>query len=73
MKKYIIAAGVIVFVSVIFGVKKYQSEKNFLKVAPRAGEITESVYGLGKVKTNQHYELKLGIVSTIQKVLVKYF
>lgn len=40
-------------------------------ISPRRGSIVEAIYALGKVKTRMHYELKLGILMTVQKVYVR--
>lgn len=46
------------------------SKKNVEYVSPRHGAIVEAVYGLGKVKTNHFYELKLGITKTVEELYV---
>ncbi len=38
---------------------------------PRRGEITEAVYGLGKVKADRRFEVKLGVISTVKAVYVR--
>ena len=38
---------------------------------PQRGNITEAVYGLGKVKARQRFEVKLGVISTVKKVFVR--
>jgi multidrug efflux pump subunit AcrA (membrane-fusion protein) len=50
----------------------YTVQKNKIEyVKPRNGEIIEAIYGLGKVKTDHFYEVKLGVSSTVIKVFVK--
>jgi len=39
-------------------------------VKPRYGPIVEAIYGLGKVKTDRVYEVKLGIIKVIRKIYV---
>lgn len=72
MKKliYFIIAGVSVVALASFTIKQYYVSKSYTKVQPRQGEIIEAVYSLGKVKTNQRYEVILGIVSTVLKLHV---
>jgi len=38
---------------------------------PRHGEIVEAIYGLGKVKTDRIYEVKVGVVTIVDKIMVK--
>src|SRR5690606_24266453 len=40
-------------------------------VSPRQGEVVEAIYGLGKVKTHHKYEIKLGVMTNVQKVFVQ--
>lgn len=56
------AAGVLIGISI--------KNNNIEYVAPRTGDITESIYGLGKVKTDQIYEIKLAVVKTLEKLYV---
>lgn len=58
---------VILFFSIILITKR---RNNVEYIIPRYGEIIESIYGLGKVKTDTVYEIKLGIPSTVQKLYV---
>lgn len=39
--------------------------------SPKQGDITESIYGLGKVKTDQVYDAKIAVIKTIKKLYVK--
>jgi macrolide-specific efflux system membrane fusion protein len=39
-------------------------------VSPKIGDITESIYGLGKVKTDQIYEVKIAVIKTLEKLHV---
>lgn len=40
-------------------------------VTPRHGPIVEAIYGLGKVKTDRYYEVKLGVPLTVEKLYVR--
>jgi multidrug efflux pump subunit AcrA (membrane-fusion protein) len=40
-------------------------------VNPRYGPIVEAIYGLGKVKTERVYEVKLGVVKTLRRLYVQ--
>lgn len=45
--------------------------RSYEVLAPKKGPITESIYGLGKVKTDRRFEVKLGVTSEIAKVAVR--
>lgn len=38
---------------------------------PKRGEIVEAIYALGKVKARRQFELKIGILSTVERVFVR--
>jgi len=40
-------------------------------VSPKYGPIVEAIYGLGKVKTDRVYEVKLSVVKAIEQLYVK--
>jgi len=40
-------------------------------VKPKYGPIVEAIYGLGKVKTDRVYEVKLGIIKVVKKIYVR--
>jgi multidrug efflux pump subunit AcrA (membrane-fusion protein) len=44
---------------------------NLEYVAPRHGPIIDAIYGLGKVKTQRFYEVKLGVTFTIERLYVR--
>lgn len=73
VSKKIVIAGIVILALLILAVlvKKYFSDKAYVKVSPQLGDITESIYGLGKVKAHQTFQIKLGVVSTVQKIYVK--
>lgn len=39
-------------------------------IHPRQGNIIEAVYGLGKVRSNKRFEIKLGVISTVTRRFV---
>ena len=49
----------------------YMERQNYAQISPQTGEITEAVYGLGRVKSNHRYEVKVGVLSHIKKIFVK--
>lgn len=44
--------------------------RNYGVIHPHRGSLTEAVYGLGKVKSDQRYEVILGVLSTVTKKYV---
>jgi macrolide-specific efflux system membrane fusion protein len=40
-------------------------------VRPVRGPVTEAVYGLGKVTSDQHFDVVTGVISTVSRVLVR--
>lgn len=70
-KKYIVTLAVVLtLIGSGLYARHYFENKKYNRVNPLVGEITEAVYSLGKVKSNQRYEIKIGITSTIQKLFV---
>lgn len=72
-KKSITIVSLLVIIILISGIfiKRYLQNKNFSRVHPRHGEITEAIYGLGKVKSNHRFEVKLGVLSTVKRLYVR--
>lgn len=75
MKKYkillISAVAIIVLFLGFKSLRSYLENQKYLRLAPTTGDITEAIYGLGKVKSDQRYEVKVGVLSQIKKVSVK--
>jgi len=46
-------------------------QRNVDYIHPRYGDVVEAIYGLGKVKSRSAYDLKLGIIKTIDRLYVK--
>lgn len=75
MKKNIkkISIAIVIILLILFSIQKtkqYFESKKYLHVPPTQGELTEAVYGLGKVKSNQRYEVKVAVITTIRKLFV---
>jgi multidrug efflux pump subunit AcrA (membrane-fusion protein) len=49
----------------------YSRKNRYELVPPKYGPVVEAIYGLGRVKTDQFYEVKLGITATVSKVFVR--
>lgn len=56
--------------AIITGGIFYQKSRYEL-IAPEKGNIVEAIYGLGKVKSESRYEVKVGIMTTVEKLFVK--
>lgn len=57
---------ILVVSSILFSLK----DNNVDFIAPKQGDITESIYGLGKVKTDQVYDARIAVIKTIKKLYV---
>lgn len=68
MKKVIIVSVIIVIViSGIF----WKTKTNAISIPVKRGDVVEAIYGLGKVKSNQIFEIKIGVITNIQKLFVE--
>lgn len=63
----IAAVSLVVFAISFFWVSKRSSDY----IKPRRGDITEAIYGLGKVKSHRQFEVKVGITTQMQKLYVR--
>lgn len=69
--RWLLSIGLVVVVAGGFGARQWLQARAYETVHPQHGEITEAVYGLGKVKANHRFEVKLGVISTVKKVYVR--
>lgn len=69
-KKYILLIIIIIvaLVAVALGLMK-KKEVTMLNI--KKGDVLEAIYGLGKIKSRQSYEVKIGIMTNVEKVFVK--
>lgn len=67
-KWYLISGLILVFVSALI-YERYQ-QKSFEVARPFTGNITEAVYGLGKVKSAKRFEVIVGVMSTVTRRFV---
>lgn len=49
----------------------YFRDNNYQIISAKRGSITEAIYGLGRVKTDRRYEIKLGVTSNVDQVWVR--
>jgi macrolide-specific efflux system membrane fusion protein len=58
-----------VVIAILIGSYVRNSQVEYLN--PKYGPIVEAIYGLGKVKTDRVYEVKLAVVKTVSKLYVR--
>jgi multidrug efflux pump subunit AcrA (membrane-fusion protein) len=68
-KKWWFIAGFLVLALVVVSLYSKRSQYYYLK--PKKGDVLEAIYGLGKVQTDKVYELKIGVISNVDKLFVK--
>ena len=72
IKHHKIWFSIIAVILVLSGTAIYSlSKSNVDYIDPKRGEMVEAIYGLGKVKTDDFYEVKLGIINTVQELYVR--
>lgn len=49
----------------------YYQKSHYELIHPIKGDVVEAIYGLGKVKSDSRYEVKVGIMTTVEKLFVK--
>lgn len=70
-KRTTVIVGIFLFILLVIAIFFFIRQKNqFQTIHPKQGSITEAVYGLGKVKSHKHYEVVLGVMSTVKKIFV---
>lgn len=58
-------AGAVALAAVLFS----RNQNDYIH--PKFGPIVEAIYGLGKVKTDRVYEVKLGVIKTVSRIYVR--
>lgn len=69
MKKVIVAI-LLAISAIAYGTYYFFYKKNYDIVHPTRGPIHETVYGLGKVKSHERYEVIVGVISNVKKLYV---
>lgn len=69
MKKVIIAI-LIAATAIAFATWYFFYKKDYEIIHPSRGPIHETVYGLGKVKSHERYEVIVGVISNVTKLYV---
>lgn len=65
----LISLGVLVLAVITGGI--YYQKSQYELINPIKGDVVEAIYGLGKVKSDSRYEVKVGIMTTVEKLFVK--
>ncbi|MEH0862168.1 efflux RND transporter periplasmic adaptor subunit [Halobacteriovorax sp. DPLXC-1] len=71
MKKVYIALVIIVLIAVAIGARVFYFKKNFELISPKKGDVVEAIYGLGRVESDQEFNVKIGVLSIVEKLYVK--
>jgi multidrug efflux pump subunit AcrA (membrane-fusion protein) len=70
-KTYFIVGSVLAIALLVVALIIWNQRNKIETVSPKYGPIVESIYGLGKVKTDNVYEVKLGVVKTMERLYVR--
>lgn len=65
-----IAISVLILLAVLAGALFLVKKSSYTIVKPERGDITEAVYGLGKVKSEKRYQVIVGVISTVSRRFV---
>lgn len=66
--KILISLGIIAILTLTISGGIFYKNSRYTYVSPERGDIIEAIYGLGKVKTDAKYEIKLGIMAKVEKL-----
>ncbi|PWU21003.1 MAG: secretion protein HlyD [Bdellovibrio sp.] len=65
-----VIVGAAILAILLAGSFYFRQNRNYDVVKPKRGDIVEAIYALGKVMSNQRYELKVGILLKIRNIYV---
>ena len=68
MKRISIITAIFLFSIAIFTGGVFYKKSLYELVEPKRGRIFEAIYGLGKVKSNKRYEVKVGVMTSVEKI-----
>lgn len=71
MKKYTILSSLFILILLIGVSLGIYKKKSVVYLPLKKGDVEEAIYGLGKVESDQVYELKIGVMNNIETVFVK--
>lgn len=67
-----ISFGVIFTLSLLAGlIYFWRSQNSHDRVSPKRSDVVEAVYGMGKVKAREKFEVKIGILTKVKSVFVQ--
>lgn len=64
--KVLIPLGVVVLIIAAFAVRSAYLKKTYELISPKKGEVVEAIYGLGKVISDETFEVKVGVITTVE-------
>lgn len=69
--KVLIPIGIVISIIAIFAMKNIYLKKSYELIHPKKGEVLEAIYGLGKVVSDETFEVKVGVVTSVEDLYVK--
>lgn len=67
--RWVLVVALVVITLVTLGIFNRRKSYEFIKA--KKGDVLEAIYGLGKVQTDEIYELKVGVLTNVKKLYVK--
>jgi macrolide-specific efflux system membrane fusion protein len=64
-----VSLGILAIAIVTGGV--FHQKSQYKLIHPIKGNVVEAIYGLGKVKTESRYEVKVGVMTTVEKLYAR--
>lgn len=72
MKKiYFLIGAIVITVVAILISRFFYFKNNFELISPKKGDVVEAIYGLGRVESDEEFNVKVGILSQVKEVYVK--
>jgi multidrug efflux pump subunit AcrA (membrane-fusion protein) len=71
MSKKLIGLLVLVIIIIIGTTIGFYKKKNITKLKVKKGDVLEAIYGLGKVQARQSFDVKVGIMTNVEKLFVQ--
>ncbi len=68
--KFVILISLAVLVVTVITGGIYYQKSQYELIHPIKGDVVEAIYGLGKVKSDSRFEVKVGIMTTVEKLYV---
>ena len=71
MKKHYILTSIIIIIILLLISFGFYKKNQIHYLSLKTGDVAEAIYGLGKVKSDQIFEVKIGIMTTIRKIFFR--